>query len=147
MSSLSFEQLFFDCLSFASFWRVSMALWTFLGCETTFFFFFWKSVTLLLCLASHFMKIMTTHYITLQHAKNTQTTQTHHATPHQAHSSFQHRYRPTSFEVARGLHRNTWTNFLLDDANMFARQGMIQSTCTLAHRVSQSRVYRGEPTK
>ena len=33
-------------------------------------------------------------------------------------------------------------NFLLHDANMFARQGMIQSTCTLAHRVSQSRVYR-----
>ena len=38
----------------------------------------------------------TSHINTYQHA-------------HQAHSSFQDRYRPTSFQVARGLHRNTWT--------------------------------------
>ena len=30
-----------------------------------------------------------------------------HTTKHNTH--FQHRYMPTSFQVARGLHRNTWT--------------------------------------
>ena len=53
---------------------------------------------------------MTTHYITYQYIPTR--TQTHTAqstTPHQAHFSFQHRHSPTSFQVIRGLHRNTWT--------------------------------------
>ena len=45
---------------------------------------------------------------TYQYAK------THSAVPHitpQAHSSFQHRYRSTLFQVTRDLYRNTWTFF------------------------------------
>ena len=80
--------------------------------------------------------IMTTHSNTHKH-----TTQTHHATPHQAHSLFQHRYRPTSFQVARGLHRNTQKCFL-HHANMFARQGLGHGPRTLALKASQGRVYR-----
>ena len=48
----------------------------------------------------------------------------------------QHWYRPTSFQVARGLHRNTQKCFL-HDANMFARQGMGRDPQTLALKASQ----------
>ena len=56
-------------------------------------------------------------------------------------TQFQHRYRPTSFQVARGLHRNTQKCFL-HDANMSDRQGMGHGPCTLALRASQSCAYR-----
>ena len=43
-------------------------------------------------------------------------------TKHNTH--FQHRYRPTSFQVARGLHRKHQDSCFLHDANMSDRQGM-----------------------
>ena len=59
-----------------------------------------------------------------QHATSHTNTHKHTQHRHIALPSFhlQHRYRPTSFQVARGLHRNTWT-FFLRDANMFAQTG------------------------
>ena len=44
---------------------------------------------------------------TEQHNNNRTTTARH---TNQAHYSFQHRCRPTSFQVVRGLHRNTQTS-------------------------------------
>ena len=58
----------------------------------------------------------TTHYVTCQDIPRHQykptrtTTHSTDAPHHQAHFSFQHRYRPTSFHVARCLHRNKSIN-------------------------------------
>ena len=66
----------------------------------------------------------TTHTTTYHHIPTQRTT-----TKHITH--FQHRYRPTPFQVARGVH----------DANMSDRQGMGHGPCTLALGASQSCAY------
>ena len=53
-------------------------------------------------------------------------------TKHNTH--FQHRYRPTSFHVARGLHRKHQDSCFLHDANMSDRQGMGHGPRTLTLR-------------
>ena len=88
----------------------------------------------------------TTTMATLHHSAtrtNTHSTDTsHHTTPHQAHSSFQHRRSPASFEVARGWHRNSWTTVFCM-MRTCSPDRMSQGTCNLVLRASQSRVYRG----
>ena len=59
-------------------------------------------------------KTDTTHHVTSRHIKSRHVPSHHHSSTlleaNTAHCPFQHRCRPTSFEVARGLHRNTKTN-------------------------------------
>ena len=57
-------------------------------------------------------KVPTSHINTYHNINTYQHAQQHCTdTPHhQAHFSFQHRYRPTSFHVARGLHRKNLIN-------------------------------------
>ena len=54
------------------------------------------------------------------------------------HVLFQHRYRPTSFQVARGLSRCTWVNCFCT----VRKQETGQGPRTLALRASQNFVYR-----
>ena len=59
------------------------------------------------------------------------------------HPRFQRRYRPTSFQVARGLKQVYLDEFFLHGASfLFAKQRSGQGPCTLALRVSPCFLYR-----
>ena len=55
------------------------------------------------------------------------TNNTTHTNTNKHITHFQHRYRPTSLQVARGLHSYAKTVFFLHYVNMFAKQGMSNS--------------------
>ena len=91
----------------------------------------------------------TTHANTYLHIlTHTNTTKHHqHTTRHITH--LQHRYRPTSFQAARGLHRKHQDSCFLHDANMFRPTGNEPRPYALwPSRASQSFVYtEREPTE
>ena len=75
----------------------------------------------------------TLHHISIH--TNTHTN-THSTVHHRAPSTFffQHRYRPTSFQVVRGLHRKHLDTCFLHDVNKSDHQGMGHGPRTLALR-------------
>ena len=80
---------------------------------------------------------------TQQQHNNTRSTHTVHA-PHAQHISKKktplhllRKYKPTSFQEARGLHKDTQRQFVLHDARLG------RGPCALALRASQCFLYRG----
>ena len=62
------------------------------------------------------------------------TTKTTHSNTTKHNTHFQHRCMPTSFQVARGLHRKHQDSCFLHAANMFGQQGMDRSPRTQTFR-------------